>query len=219
MPFCFLLVLAFVMGCAGFTQAPPAKPKPALNQASSSTPKEEEPKSPWAFVQCNESEEDAGRFLKAIQAFLSSHKDPRTINYINCYHKETSRLSGMWIQGEVLFKEGALFNPSQNSLPLLVDHKSYLLIHIEDSQKQVVFSKKLFASPYTGQIENNQVDLQFSDDKKKVTLKGSVDDKGVFAGLFEFENFLDYQGAYSGLKGPVGRFTIPACLLLKCEKP
>ena len=124
----------------------------------------------------------------------------------------------MFIRGKVNFEDNKTFNFSSPSQHLSVAESSYLEIHIVNIDNKAVARIKMQAIAFAGEVEGNVATLAFSDRKGKAFLNGSVENR-FFSGIFEFENFTDWQGSNQGYRGQIGKFTIPACSLFTCNAP
>ena len=205
------------MACGGLFRPPPVLPPPIDSFPSSNQP----PSDPatttkWGVVKCQK--EASQQFNKAVGLFLSSAVDPRTITrlIINCFGDEKLK-GGMFIRGKVNFEDDKTFDSLSSSQYLSVAaESSYLEIHIINIDNKAIARLNMKAIPFAGGVEGNVATLAFSDRKGKIFLNGSVEN-GFFSGIFEFENFTDWQGSNQSYRGQIGKFTIPACSLFTCN--
>ena len=215
------LISLFLLNCEGFKKAPDAQSgtdQPSTidptNPQGPSFPPEQTAK--WGQphkMLCHESQME--QFNTELKKFLSTTKAPNEIPPVNCSDK-TDLTGGLFFGGKAVFENGALFDLQSTSQQLDVSDNSYLEIQITgtDHKKFVKFTMQ--AVPYAGGVSGNIVTLAFADNKGKVLLNGAVEN-GQFLGIFEYENFTTWQGEISGYSGQLGRFSLPACDLLKCS--
>ena len=220
------------MGCGGIYDPtvrvrPPAKfpfgnPNTSPSDPSSPNPLIPQTVSEWGVVKCS----DSDHFNLEIQDFLSSTVDPFSVPNVSCSKKDTDT-GGIFIRGNVNFKNDAIFSPYSTSQSLYVSDNSYLEIHIVSYNNKRIANLRMDVVPFSSKVEGNFVVLTFQDQKGKVRMDGTIKD-GKLSGVFEFENFIDWRGSnyqggdyrggsdYNG-QGQIGSYSIHACSLLNCN--
>ena len=219
--YCLFLISLFLLNCEGFKNAPEAQSgtdqsstiDPTNPQGPSFPPEQTAKWGQTHKMLCHESQME--QFNTELKKFFSTTKAPNEMPSVNCSDK-TDLTGGLFFGGRAVFENGALFDLQSTSQQLDVANNSYLNIQIIKTDNQEFAKFKMQAIPYAGGVSGNTVTLAFADIKGKVFLNGAVEN-GQFIGIFEYENLTTWQGGISGYSGQLGRFSLPACDLLKCS--
>ncbi|MCY4321466.1 MAG: hypothetical protein OXC37_03555 [Bdellovibrionaceae bacterium] len=229
MKFILVFLLIFSIACSDvFRTAPPANVGsgipivyPTNNDQNSTTQDNSDSLSEFGDVRCHSSQ--ANQFNQQVRNFLSTSFDPNRANYIIKCASNQQWKGGFFIRGKVYFGDQK-FNNQSNSQNLTVLQNSYLEIHIVDVNNNPITGQgkpiKMNIDTYSSTIRGQNANLVFQDTKGKVFLNGSVgfdnENRSLFSGTFEFQNFQTWDGSSSGLSGTLGQFRISACRFFEC---
>ena len=234
----FLIIFIFLLlSCEAFQQAPPAtfgsgipinnyNPPPVQEEpvTEEETDKKEIPDTTdFGDVRCHPSQYKD--FNVQVRNFLSTSFNPQQANYtIKCYPVKQWN-GGFFIKGNVSFS-GKKFDTQSSQQNLTPAPGSYLEIHIVDISNRPVTQQgkpiRMSINTFNSFIQGQNPSLVFEDQRGKVTLNGNVNknrhNQNIFTGIFEFKNFVSWNGSNQGLSGAIGTFTIPACRFFDCAE-
>ena len=192
--------------------------------APESTP---DPIKDFGDVRCHSSQ--VTQFNQQVRNFLSTSFNPNQARYtIKCSNVPQWK-GGFFLRGKVYFN-GQKFDTQSSNQNLTVSPNSHLEIHIVDITGRPVTHGgqpiRMNIEPHASWIQGQDATLVFQDQNQqgkalgKVSLNGAVapdqNNRLIFSGTFEFENFTAWNGSSQGLSGSLGTFKIPACRFLDC---